>query len=382
MSAQNPSIQSIAIVGAGIVGLACALELADRGVRVTVFEKQWPPRGASWAAAGMLAPAFEAVGVTENHPDLFELCDASARLWPEWARALEARSGKPSGYHPGPSLAVATDDGGAQKLIAVQAALAQHDQAPTDCFSTLHDVEPSVSRDTIAALLLPSDGQVDNRLTLEALMACVNAHERIEVRVESFGLTSKNRVIDHAGHDATLLTAGWQTGDVRIDHDGDRRDIRDLDPVLDDIQPIGGQMLSVAPLPGGPRLTLRAGHLYIVPKADRIIIGATSEPGRTLAEPEPDQIADLLAQAIRICPALENAQVLESWAGVRPGRNNHAPLLGRTRLDGVFVASGHFRNGILLAPITAQIMADQILDGRVSRLASAFAPHADVSAQV
>ena len=139
-------------------------------------------------------------------------------------------------------------------------------------------------------------------------------------------------------------------------------------------------MLSVAPIPGGPQMTLRAGHLYIVPKADRIIIGATSEPGRALLQPEPEQIADLFAQAIRICPVLENAPVLESWAGVRPGRKNHAPLLGRTRLDGVFVASGHFRNGILLAPITAQIMADIILDERASPLASAFAPHADVSA--
>ena len=139
-------------------------------------------------------------------------------------------------------------------------------------------------------------------------------------------------------------------------------------------------MLSVAPVEGAPQMTVRAGHLYIVPKADRIIIGATSEPGRVLSQSEPDRIDDLLAHAIRICPVLETAPVLESWAGVRPGRKNHAPLLGRTRLDGVFVASGHFRNGILLAPITAQIMADLILDGEVSPLASAFAPQADVSA--
>ena len=382
MSVHDSSIQSIAVVGAGIVGLACALELADRGVHVTLFEKQWPPRGASWAAAGMLAPAFEAVGVAGNHPDLFKLCDASARLWPEWAKALEARSGKQSGYHPGPSLAVAIDEESARKFTALQTALAEHDRRPTECFAKLDEIEPSVASDAIAALLLPSDGQVDNRLTLEALVACANAHDLIEVRIGDVELALNNRSVDHAGHDATLLTAGWQTGDVTIEHDGERRDIRDLDPVLDDIQPIGGQMLAVAPIPGGPQMTLRAGHLYIVPKADRIIIGATSEPGRALLQPEPEQIADLFAQAIRICPVLENAPVLESWAGVRPGRKNHAPLLGRTRLDGVFVASGHFRNGILLAPITAQIMADIILDGRASPLASAFAPHADASTQV
>lgn len=380
MTTLKPSINSIAIVGAGIIGLSCALELADRGIRVSLFEKQWPPRGASWAAAGMLAPAFEAVGVAENHPGLFELCDASARLWVDWAQALEARSGKPSGYHPGPSLAVAFDEAGAQKLAAVQAALVGYDLAPTDCSANLNDVDASVAKDAIAALLLPSDGQADNRLTLEALVDCVQAHDRIDVRVEGFALNWTDSALDHAGHDATLLTAGWKTGAVKIERAGQRLDLRDLDPALSEIQPIGGQMLSVAPVEGGPLMTLRAGHLYIVPKADRIIIGATSEPGRVLSAPEADQIADLRAQAIRICPVLERAPVLESWAGVRPGLKNHAPLLGQTRLDNVFVASGHFRNGILLAPITAQIMTDLILEGRTSDLASRFAPHAEISA--
>lgn len=382
MSARQSSIQSIAIVGAGIIGLSCALELADRGVRVTLFEKQWPPRGASWAAAGMLAPAFEAVGVAENHPGLFELCEASARLWPRWAKALEARSGKSSGYNPGPSLAVAFDETGAQKLAAVQAALAETDYAPTDCSAKLSEIDPSVSKDAVATLLLPSDGQADNRLTLSALADCAQTHDLIEIRVEDIALRLTDSGLDHAGHDATLLTAGWQTGGVTIDRNGERVDIRSLDPALGDIQPIGGQMFSVAPIEDGPRMTLRSGHLYIVPKADRIIIGATSEPGRAIMQPEPDQIAELRAEAIRICPALEHARTLESWAGIRPGLKNHAPLLGQTRLDQVFVASGHYRNGILLAPITAQIMADLIVEGRVSSLAATFAPYDEISEQV
>lgn len=382
MNAQNTSLQSIAIVGAGIIGLSCALELADRGVRVTLFEKQWPPRGASWAAAGMLAPAFEAIGVAENHPGLFDLCDASARLWPEWARALEARSGKPSGYHPGPSLAVAFDEVGAEKLAAVEVALAEHDLAPTDCTTNLSDIDPSVANDAIAALLLPSDGQVDNRLTLDALVTSAEMHELIDIRGEEVALKWTAGGLDHAGHDATLLTAGWQTGSVAIERDGTSVDIRDLDPHLGEIQPIGGQMLSVAPIEGAPRMTLRSGNVYIVPKANRIIIGATSEPGRVLSQSEPDQIAELRDQAIRICPVLEQAPVLESWVGVRPGLKNYAPILGQTQLDNLFVASGHYRNGILLAPITAQIIADLVVSGRVSPLASTFAPHAEISEQV
>src|SRR6056297_3016728 len=109
-------IKSVAVIGAGIIGLSCAIELADRGLAVSLFEPNWPPRGASWAAAGMLAPAFEAAASPGVHADLFQLCDASAQLWPAWARALEAKSGRPSGYRPGPSLAIALNDAQVQHL--------------------------------------------------------------------------------------------------------------------------------------------------------------------------------------------------------------------------------------------------------------------------
>ncbi|MFN3214598.1 MAG: FAD-dependent oxidoreductase [Henriciella sp.] len=376
MSERTASIQSIAIIGAGIIGLSCALELADRGVRVTLYEKQWPPRGASWAAAGMLAPAFEAIGVAGNHPGLFELCDASARLWPDWASRLEARTGRPSGYNSGPSLALAFDAEAAQKLALVQRALADHDQAPSNCTENLTRIDSSVGAGVQSALLLPSDGQVDNRLTLAALVACIETHDLIRVQIGDASLAWTGARADHAGHDATLLTAGWQTGAVKVARENDQIDILELDPLLAEIGPIGGQMLAVAPIEGGPRMTIRSGHVYIVPKADRIIIGATSEPGRALTQPVADQIAALRDQAIRICPILENAPILESWAGVRPGLKNHAPLLGETQIEKVFVAAGHYRNGILLAPLTAQIMANLIIDGKTSPLTETFAPKA------
>ena len=107
MSSAHAPIKSIAIIGAGIVGLSCAMEFARRGANVSLYEKTWPPRGASWAAAGMLAPAFEAIGVDGGHPHLFQLCDAGARAWPQWAERLERESGLPSGYDPAPSLAIA-----------------------------------------------------------------------------------------------------------------------------------------------------------------------------------------------------------------------------------------------------------------------------------
>jgi len=376
MPAHSPSIQSVAIVGAGIIGLSCALALADRDVNVTLYEKQWPPRGASWAAAGMLAPAYEAASAPGTHPRLFDLCHASAALWGQWAAMLEDRSGLPSGYTPGPSLAIALSAAEADRLSRIQAQLAHQTLPPEPCLDRLSAVEPALATPVEAALLLPSDGQVDNRRTLEALIAAVSTDPKITIVTGVPPLRMSSRGVDHAGHGATLVTAGWRSAEVLASSDAPVKTLQDLDPVFAEIEAFGGQMLSVAPIEGGPTMTIRSGHLYIVPKSDRVVIGATTEPGRTDGQTDDQAIHSLRQRAIALCPALEAAPVLETWAGVRPGTRDHAPLLGETRVERLFVAAGHYRNGILLAPITAQIMADLIVAGEVSELASEFAPHA------
>lgn len=374
MTRAHCSQTSIAIIGAGIIGLSCALEFARRGQRVTVYEKTWPPRGASWAAAGMIAPAFEAIGLAESHSHLFELCDASAQLWPAWAAQLEEESGHAAGFDPDPTLAIALNEADAKHLGAVQSALQDHKLAPQFCTQTLSEIEPTVTSKAVSGLLLPSDGQVDNRLTLQALIAWVEQHDLIHICEDSPRLNYARGKIYHPGHAATLLTAGWQSGEVMLNDQGRAVAVQAIDPSLAALEPIGGQMLAVAPIENGPRRTIRSGHIYIVPKADRIVIGATSEPGQVLTAPHPEQIAELRTRAIEICPILANAPVLESWAGVRPGFKNHAPVLGQTRAAGLYVATGHYRNGILLAPLTAKIMADLILEGDAGPLGSAFAP--------
>jgi len=382
MSGRSHSIQSIAVIGAGIIGLCCAIELADRGLRVSVYDKSWPPRGASWAAAGMLAPAFEAASTPGTHPKLFELCDRSAQFWPSWSAALEDRTGLSSGYQAGPSLAVAIESEQASNLAAIERAMHGHRQAPERCAGTVSSIDPAISDMVKTALILPSDGQVDNRRTLTALVACVEAHSNITVHPVEAPLRAHGRQIDHAGHDATLVCAGWRSAKVQAGGDGSSFTLAALDPVLDNIRAYGGQMLSVAPIEGAPQLTIRCGDLYIVPKRDRIVIGATTEPGRVLQTAEADVIAELKARAAEICPKLADAETLESWAGVRPGTKDHAPILGETRVPKLFVATGHYRNGILLAPITAQIMADLIIDDKTTELAHAFSPQARLAAQV
>ena len=145
-------------------------------------------------------------------------------------------------------------------------------------------------------------------------------------------------------------------------------------PALDQIDCYGGQMLSVAHGYGSPETTLRCGSIYIAPKADRVIIGATMEPGIATDAPAPEAIAALHARAARLCPVLAELPVIETWAGIRPGTPDHAPMIGETSTPGLFVAAGHYRNGILLAPITARIIADMMLGKSLSALHASFTP--------
>lgn len=382
MSKTDRRIDSIAIIGAGIIGLSCALELAERGLKVTLYEQSWPPRGASWAAAGMLAPAFEAASEPGTHPDLYSLCEASVQQWPHWAKDLEALSGLPSGYKPGPSLALATTDAQVDHLEAIRERLSGQIAEPKACLHDLATLEPAIRGEVHAAWVLPSDGQVDNRQTLAALIAGMAEHPNISVQPIAAPLHIRDGKLDHAGHDATLICAGWGSAAISVNENGISRDLQNWAGILSEIKPFGGQMLSVRQIEGAPAKTIRCGHLYIVPKHDRIIIGATTEPGRVITEANPDAIADLRARAIAICPILAQAEVLATWAGVRPGTVDHAPILGETQQDNLFVAAGHYRNGILLAPITAKLMADLIIEDTQSDLMRAFAPRARRSERV
>jgi glycine oxidase ThiO len=372
----------IAIIGAGIIGLGCALELAQRGSEIVVFDKNAPGRGASWAAAGMLAPAFEAAAYGPGADHLFELCLASSKLWPDWAKRLEQMTGMASGYNPEPTIAIKSEPSDvsyealARALIDKNIAhqqLGQHD---------LSTIEPRLAAHVQSGIRLPTDTQVDNRLTLLSLISACAHLPNVDIKHGEAELEFGASGFRHEGFDVTLVCAGWQTSIVKTMIDGGILKLVNVDPVLDEIDPYGGQMLSVERTAASPNTTIRAGDLYIVPKRDRVIIGATVEPGVVRDHSETSDIDALLQRASAFCPSLADARVLETWAGVRPGTDTHAPLMGETQADGLFVASGHYRNGILLAPITAKIMADLIIDGEASTLARHFWPSAYISQKV
>ncbi|MEO1473673.1 MAG: FAD-dependent oxidoreductase [Pseudomonadota bacterium] len=334
---------TVKIVGAGIIGLACARALSARGVVCTVVECAQPGRGASWAAAGMLGAAYEAAASVDVHPSLYDLCAASAALWPAFAESLGE-----VGYSAGPTIAV----GDPAVCTAFAARIAGRGAG--------------VERQSETRLVLPGDGHVDNRAVVEALLAACAEDANILL-----GSVSASTPVSREDADVILVTAGWRTPDVLV---APGRKLSDFVPECRAISAVGGQMVSLGPVSGAPACTLRSGDLYIVPKRDRIIVGATVEPGRTSDATDAASIARLLQRAVDLVPALADAPVIETWAGVRPGTPDHAPLIGPSSVAGIHLAAGHYRNGILLAPITAEIVARQIYGEAPHPLAADFAP--------
>lgn len=382
--AARPTLSAprIAIAGAGIIGLSCALELARRGATITLYDPNTPGRGASWAAAGMIAPAFEAASEPGVHPKLFDLCLESARLWPDFAARLEADSGETVGYAPGPSLAVAADPDTARHLDGILDTLAKRG-LPGDRLDVdgARAIEPSLSPDLLGALRLETDGHVNNRAVVSALLGLCERHPSITLEPTPPPLHSYGSTLDSDGHDLILVTAGWQSSALKVTEHGQPVSLANWDTSLGEIDTYGGQMLSVARRSDHPATTLRAGPIYMVPRGSELVIGATMEPGRTTGMPNTDDIAGLLSDAARIVPSLADARITSTWSGVRPGTPDFAPFLGRTRQPNMFIAAGHYRNGILLTPITAQIIADQMLGAAPGDLAGAFAPSLALPAQ-
>jgi glycine oxidase len=364
----------VAILGAGIIGLATAFELAiKRGVPVTIYDPAPMGRGASWAAAGMLAPAFESAAEDGVHPHLFDLCMEGAELWPDFSIDLAHAADAESGYSGRPSLALAFDmaeTAAMHKLArALDARGIAHEELPP---GTAHLLEPSLAPDLVAALQMPTDGQVDNRAVVRALIMALQRSPLATLRSEAAPLRSEGGRLTLEGHDLILAAAGWNTAAIQVEENGKLFSLVNWDPALDEIDCYRGQMLSVAHGYGSPETTLRCGAIYIAPKADRVIIGATVEPGVATEAPDPAAISALLARAARLCPVLADLPIIETWAGIRPGTRDRAPLIGKTAVPGLYVASGHFRNGILLAPITARIIADMMLGKPMSELHQSF----------
>ncbi|MFI6075962.1 glycine oxidase ThiO [Actinoplanes sp. NPDC051343] len=326
---------SVAVVGGGIIGLSIASRLVDNGADVTIFDDG--EYGAWNVAAGMLAPGGEAAFET---PALVRLMSSSAERWSSFAASL----GVDVGYDETGtlSLAVTADD------VAVAA---REWPSPALRPSRLRELEPALSPRVRAGVHRPADCQVDPRRVVAAL------RERLGDRI----VTKRLSTLDEAGAPTVVVAAGCGTAAL----------------TGLPIRPVKGQVLRLRGEPGLLRHVIEATvdgrSVYVVPRADgEIVVGATQEE-RSDWTVTAGGVHDLLRAAIELVPDLAECTLAETLVGHRPGTPDNAPLLGVLR-EGVVVAAGHFRNGVLLAPVTADLIADLVLTGTTDPMLDDFAP--------
>lgn len=340
------------------MGCGIALRLCQAGARVTVLERSIPGAEASSAAGGILAPQMEA----EAPGPFLELCLRSRGLYPDFAAELQALSGVNVGYLPSGLLSLAFDEAGAQRLEAtVSWQRASGLRAELLRTAEVLALEPQLSPRVVAAAHFPDDHQVDNRLLTRALtMAAARVGATFRTGHVRGVVEEKGRAVgvDLDGEtlraDAVVIAAGSWSGLVQGSA---------VDPRV--VRPARGQMVQFQTrLPLFSRV-LFSDKGYVIPRADgRVIAGSTLEFAGFEKSVTAEGLHRILSLSMELCPALASAPVQETWAGLRPYTDDHLPILGAGALPGLFLATGHFRNGILLAPLTARLMAQVVLGER------------------
>ena len=375
-SASSAGRPDVVVVGAGLIGLASAWRLAQAGLRVTVCDPA-PGRRTSSVAAGMLAPVTE---VEYGEEALLALNLASAAAWPGFAAEVEEASGLPAGLHASGTLSVAYD----VDDVAVLARLASYQRRLGLEVAELtgretRKREPMLAVGVAGGLWVPGDHSVDNRKTVAALLVAVEkagaeiVRQRVgRIRVEgerAAGVVLEDGTRIDAG--VTVVAAGpWSA---------------QLDGVPDDlvvpVRPVKGEIVRLrVPEAYRPvlshtvRATARGFSVYLVPRPDgELVVGATStELGfdtRVLA----GGVYRLLRDARTVLPVTDELEVTETVAGLRPATPDNAPVLGPSGLDGLVWATGHYRNGVLLTPVTADVVTTLVTTGAVPGIAEPFA---------
>jgi glycine oxidase len=362
------------VIGAGVIGLGIAWRLAQAGCTVDVYDKGEAGHGASWAAAGMLAAAAEA---EPGEEPLLPLTLESQRLWPDFARELLAATGVSCEYRDEGTLVVALNRDDAETLrhsYDFQRGLGLDIEWLNA--AEARRLEPHLKPGIAAAVLSRNDHQVENRALVRALIAAcrdtgvaIHEHRPVAEVVTAAGCvcgveTARGR----EDADTVVLAAGAWSREIAGIPAAQRPPVR----------PIKGQMLAV-------QMDVRAPILrhvvwlpnggYLVPRNDgRLIIGGTVEERGFDTSITAGGLLTLIEAAWRAVPTIEELPIAETWVGFRPGSRDDAPMLGPSGIDGLVIATGHHRNGILLTPVSAAVISNYILSGRLPETALPFAP--------
>ena len=361
------------MIGAGVIGLGIAWRLAQAGCSVVTYDRGEAGHGASWAAAGMLAAAVETEPGEEK---LLALTLESQVLWPEFAREVEAASGITVGYRNEGTMVVAMTRDDAEQLrftYHFQKGLGLDLEWLSG--AEARQREPHLRPGIPGAVLSPRDHQVDNRLVARALAiaaqrAGVVLHEHCRVREVEITDGRACAVVTDRGRDLAdmiVLAAGaWS------------REIGGIPPAyLPPVRPIKGQMLALRMDPAAPLLrhVIWLPRGYLVPRRDgRLVVGGTVEERSFDDSVTAGGLLALLEGAWRAVPTIEELPIVETWVGFRPGSRDDAPMLGPSGIDGLVIATGHHRNGILLTPVTVETISAYLLTGRLPESLRPFTP--------
>jgi len=356
------------IAGGGIIGSSIALELASVGLKVAVFDTQKPGREASWASAGMISPSPENPAMAS----LLPLSLASVCLYPEFMGLVEELSGQSVGYRRVGALDLLFTE---EETAGISEILGQHRAAGLKAEALTREqaraLEPGLSPEIRAAIHRPDEASLDNRLFTEAT---VEAARRKGVEIFSGngakalcfeGNTCAGLQLETGRVVArwTVIAAGCFS--ARIEG------AAPYAPVI----PAKGQMMALRCNAVRLERDLWLGHNYLVPRNDgRIIAGATVEYEGFDRSVTAAGLQQILNAALSVLPRLEKARVEETWAGLRPDSPDHLPILGPTDRDGLLIATGHFRSGILLTPVTARLVREWITSQKVSVDWAPFSP--------
>lgn len=360
-SAESPS--PVLIVGAGAIGLSIGWLLARDAIPVELFDRGTPGRGASWNAGGMLAPDAE---LQFEEPELYRLNRESLRRWPDFVDALEDETGIDLGFRTEGTMTVAPDEDSAAAMERVY-------RFQTKVGADVERLSGSEARDRepflaprIAGAVYTEDAQVDNRALVRALQKGIRTNGGVihpETPVASVDpdpqqpaiITSDGRRRD--GRAVVLAAGAWS------------RQIEGLKEELPPpVRPVKGQIIEMEMTTTFDlRHVVRGPDAYLVPKSDgRLLVGATSEERGFETDVTGEGLYSLLEGAVELVPGIRDLTVHNVGAGLRPGSRDNAPILGPAGVPGTIYATGHYRHGILLTPVTAQEIAHLVQTGTVS----------------
>jgi glycine oxidase len=358
----------VAIAGGGIIGTSIAFELAAEKLKMVLLDRQPPGLEASWAAAGMLSPGPD----SQEAIPLVPLGMESLRLYPGFIAAVEETSG----------LTTEFDRNGTVQVFSGLRAEAEREWMVKEFRRANLKIEP-LSWDAArnkekhlgptvgVAAFLPEEATLDPRLLLKACLSAAE-HRGVEIRT-GCEVTS---LLEDAGR-CTGIVAGTEkilAENVIAAAGSFSAGISSLARYAP-TRPVRGQMLALRSKEIQLERVVRSEKGYLVPRRDgRIIAGSTLEDAGFDKSITPGGIRQILDGVLELVPGLANAEIIETWAGLRPGTPDTLPILGPTDVKGLFMATGHYRNGILLAPVTAKLLRDWVVSGRTSVIADLFSP--------